>query len=118
MTTPDGCTGRGTGDAAPGNPDTDPWGVLLKEGRLALAGFEGARLFRGGASKLVDRLIMSFPWTTRLSVDFLRSRVSISVILRVSRTHESCMGLDHSRSWGEEKSTTSPTRTLMTPKNP
>ena len=33
----------------------------------------------GGADRLVERLMISLPWTTRLSVDFLRSRVNISV---------------------------------------
>lgn len=31
-----------------------------------------------GVLRLVDRLMMSFPWTTRLSFDFFRSLVSIS----------------------------------------
>jgi hypothetical protein len=31
-----------------------------------------------GAARLVERLRMSFPCTTMLSLDFLRSRVSIS----------------------------------------
>lgn len=32
-----------------------------------------------GAVRFVERLRMSFPWTTMLSFDFFRSRVSISV---------------------------------------
>ncbi len=31
-----------------------------------------------GLERFVERLTMSFPWTMRLSFDFLRSRVSIS----------------------------------------
>lgn len=75
--TPDGC-GVCDGDA-PGNPDAvEPWGVC-KDGRLELVGwFGGARLPGGGASRLVERFMISFPLTTRLSVDFLRSLVSIS----------------------------------------
>jgi len=41
--------------------------------------FDGARLLRAGSERFVDKFMMSFPWTTKLSVDFLRSRVSISV---------------------------------------
>jgi len=76
--TPDGC---GVCDGgAPGKPDAvEPWGVC-KDGRLELLGwlFGGAKLPGGGASRLVERFMMSFPFTTRLSVDFLRSLVSIS----------------------------------------
>lgn len=32
-----------------------------------------------GLDKLVERLMISLPWTIRLSLDFLRSRVSISI---------------------------------------
>jgi hypothetical protein len=48
---------------------------LRSEGRLddAVNGC-GTRV---GAARLVERLMMSFPCTTRLSVDFFRSRVSI-----------------------------------------
>lgn len=77
---PEGC-GVWDGVDAPGKPDeVDPWGVPLKEGRLALAEFDGPRLlFRAGSERFVDKFMINFPWTTRLSVDFLRSRVSISV---------------------------------------
>jgi hypothetical protein len=34
-----------------------------------------------GAARLVERLRMSFPCTTMLSLDFLRSRVSISGLI-------------------------------------
>ena len=44
-------------------------------GRAALALAPPAAM---GALRLVDRLRMSLPWTTMLSLDFLRSRVSIS----------------------------------------
>lgn len=40
-----------------------------------------------GVVKLVDRLIMSLPCTTRLSVDFFRSRVIISVTRQLARQH-------------------------------
>ena len=33
-----------------------------------------------GACRLVDKLTINFPCTTRLSVDFLRSRVNISCV--------------------------------------
>jgi hypothetical protein len=60
----------------PPNPETvDPCGVL-RDGRFAA--FGGANVPRGAASKFVERLMMSLPCTTRLSVDFLRSLVSIS----------------------------------------
>jgi hypothetical protein len=36
--------------------------------------------FGGGVLKLVDKFTINLPWTTRLSVDFLRSRVSISAV--------------------------------------
>ena len=56
----------------------DPDGVLME----GLDGFGappgGANVPLGGADKFVERLMISFPCTTRLSLDFLRSRVSIS----------------------------------------
>jgi hypothetical protein len=53
---------------------------VLIDGLVALEGLiEGADCpARGGSFKFVDRLMINFPCTTRLSVDFLRSRVSIS----------------------------------------
>jgi hypothetical protein len=39
---------------------------------------------RGGAERLVDRFMINLPCTTRLSFDFFRSRVSISMIHFVS----------------------------------
>jgi hypothetical protein len=56
-------------------------GDMVKEGLLPFEWVDGAKLllFRTGVSKFVDRLIISLPCTTRLSVDFLRSLVSISV---------------------------------------
>lgn len=56
-------------------------GDMFREGRLPLEWVDGDKvlLFRTGVSRFVDRLIISLPCTTRLSVDFLRSRVSISV---------------------------------------
>lgn len=48
---------------------------LRREGRLEDA--VNACGTRAGAARLVERLMMSFPCTTRLSVDFFRSRVSI-----------------------------------------
>jgi hypothetical protein len=42
--------------------------------------FEFADCPRGGSFRFVDRLMINFPCTTRLSVDFFRSRVSISVM--------------------------------------
>lgn len=80
ITTP--CGGdAGFGVVALGKADElDPAGDMLREGRLPLAWVEGARLlFRTGVSRFVDRLMISFPCTTKLSVDFLRSLVSISV---------------------------------------
>ena len=51
---------------------------------------EGAREALGpgrfsGARRLVDKLKMSLPWTTKLSFDFFRSRVSISSLERQCR---------------------------------
>lgn len=64
---------------APGYCEVDPVGVLIE----GLDGFGappgGDKVPRGGADKFVERLIISLPCTTRLSLDFLRSRVSISV---------------------------------------
>lgn len=69
---------------APGNCDVDPDGVLIE----GLDGFGappgGANVPLGGADKFVERLIMSLPCTTRLSLDFLRSRVSISIHFKTS----------------------------------
>ena len=49
-----------------------------------------------GACKLVERFTMSFPCTTRLSVDFFRSRVSISsVVLVASSVFARCMAHHH-----------------------
>jgi len=57
---PAGC-GLWDGADAPGKPDeVDPCGVLLREGRLALA-LGGARLFRAGSERFVDKLMISFP---------------------------------------------------------
>jgi hypothetical protein len=39
----------------------------------------GAGFWRIGVDVFVDRWMMSFPWTTRLSLDFFRSRVKVSV---------------------------------------
>ena len=61
----------------PGNVATDDPCGECKDGLLLLPG--GARLPRGGASKFVEMLIISLPCTTKLSVDFLRSRVIITV---------------------------------------
>lgn len=72
----------------PWKPDiVEPWGVF-RAGRL-----DGGALFRGGPARLVDRLIISLPCTTRLSVDFLRSRVSISV------NHGQCLSCQY---WSRE----------------
>lgn len=38
-------------------------------------------LFRAGVVRSVDKLMISFPCTIRLSLDFLRSLVSIAVIV-------------------------------------
>lgn len=62
------------GAAAPGNWLLLAWLDMVFE--VPAAGRDDW-LF-AGACILVDRLTISFPWTTRLSVDFLRSRVSIS----------------------------------------
>jgi hypothetical protein len=40
--------------------------------------WDGPGLDMGWAT-LVERYMISFPWTTRLSLDFLRSKVSISI---------------------------------------
>jgi hypothetical protein len=61
----------------PGNPEAlDVLGVT-REGLLEDA---ATIAFRGGEERLVDRFMISFPCTTRLSLDFFRSRVSISII--------------------------------------
>ena len=75
------CGGEvGVGVVALGKTDElDPVDIL-REGRLPLEWVDGAKLlFRTGVSRLVDKLMISLPWTTKLSEDFLRSRVSISV---------------------------------------
>ena len=59
--------------------ELDP-GDILRDGRLPLEWVDGASvLFRTGVSRLVDRLMINLPCTTKLSEDFLRSRVIISV---------------------------------------
>jgi hypothetical protein len=63
--------------AAAAAPFTDGW--LEGEGRGAAA----PALLLMGACKLVERFRMSLPWTTMLSFDFFRSRVSISAVLLV-----------------------------------
>jgi hypothetical protein len=57
-------------------PLTDGWGDAV--GRVAFAA-----PWLIGAERLVERLRMSLPCTTMLSLDFLRSRVSISVTASV-----------------------------------
>jgi hypothetical protein len=77
----------GVGVVALGKADEelDP-GDMLRDGRLPLEWAVGTRLlFRNGVSRFVDRLMISLPCTTKLSVDFLRSRVSISVNQRGQR---------------------------------
>src|SRR5277367_3220225 len=77
----------------PGNPEElDAFGVP-REGLLTDA---AAILTRGGALRLVDRLMISFPCTTRLSFDFFKSRVSISVCsLLLAPTYLSRGGLSY-----------------------
>lgn len=74
----------------PGNPDAVEVDGVPRDGLLAEAA--AAMLPRGGADKFVHRLMMSFPCTTRLSLDFLRSRVSISV--RSGNTPSSVLSSD------------------------
>jgi hypothetical protein len=71
-----------------------------------------------GAARLVERLRISLPWTTMLSLDFLRSRVSIS-----AGSVSSCMsclvaGEECLPSPPASRSITEPMRTLMTPRKP
>jgi hypothetical protein len=62
------------------------------EGALALrfGRAPGGACPRAGVERLVDRLTMSLPCTTRLSDDFLRSRVSI---VSVGRAHVSLVNI-------------------------
>lgn len=53
----------------------DVWGA--RDGRLELADAGSCCVGRAGVERLVERLMINLPCTTRLSVDFLRSRVSI-----------------------------------------
>jgi hypothetical protein len=69
-------------------------------------------------ARFVDRLTMSFPWTTRLSLDFFKSLVSISASFTLSANRHVSRGLGEVPSPPMSKSITSPTRTLITPKNP
>jgi hypothetical protein len=68
-----------------------------------------------GAVRLVERLRMSLPWTTMLSFDFLRSRVSISEGLLADDVDWHASGLP---SPPASRSITDPMRTLMTPRKP
>lgn len=90
-----GWCGKATGVplAAPFGPDVDDAGRLsaggaASEGMLVapVALTAGRPLDgwpqRAGVEKLHDTLMMSLPWTTRLSVDFFRSRVSIWSVFR------------------------------------
>jgi hypothetical protein len=61
---------------APGKPTVED----DAEGAAGLLNAGGAT-FCGGRLRFVDKLIISLPCTTRLSFDFLRSRVSISMTL-------------------------------------
>ena len=72
-----------------------------------------------GLDRLVERLMINLPWTIRLSLDFLRSRVSISI----SHISMHCPGLVSQRSCEIpsapiSRSMTDPIRTLITPRNP
>ena len=70
-----------------------------------------------GWLKLVERLRMSLPCTTMLSLDFFRSRVSISASDVSSWSgRQSVMGCPPSPP--ASKSMTLPIRTLMTPRKP
>jgi hypothetical protein len=63
------------------NPETVELLGVPSEGLLP----EPEAIFpRGGAERLADRLMINLPCTTRLSFDFFRSRVSISVIPFIS----------------------------------
>lgn len=65
--------------------------------------------------RLVDRLRISLPFTTRLSLDFRRSRVIISAMNQFASSDiESCSLPSPPAS----KSITLPTRTLTTPRKP
>ena len=76
----------------------------------ALGGFAGVPRF-------VDRLTISFPWTIKLSFDFLRSRVSISNAFHVT-TYEWNRNGGNVPSPPISKSKTSPIFTFITPRNP
>jgi hypothetical protein len=71
----------GVGVVGLGKADELEPGDMFRDGRLPLEWVDGDKvlLFRTGVSRFVDKLIISLPCTTKLSVDFLRSRVSISV---------------------------------------
>jgi hypothetical protein len=81
----------------------------------------GARV---GAARLVERLTISFPCTTRLSVDFLRSRVSIWSVRRWFSVSWNARAAGGGEQWrfipsaSGINSIASPIRTLMTPRNP
>jgi hypothetical protein len=68
-----------------------------------------------GVDRLVERLRISLPWTTMLSLDFLRSRVSISGLELAG-----ALGVERPNlpSPPASRSITDPMRTLMTPKKP
>lgn len=56
-----GILSTGVDGVLPPNPDTvEPCGVL-SDGRLACDGLEGARVPLAGASRLVERLMISLP---------------------------------------------------------
>lgn len=72
-----------------------------------------------GAPRFVERFMMSFPCTTRLSFDFFRSRVSISIeIYSQSFDRATFTRVSEVPSPPTSRSMTDPIRTLMTPKKP
>lgn len=68
---------------------------------------------------LVDKYMMSLPCTTRLSFDFLRSNVSISVCVRCGLIEWRLCDHDRCLPWPpSSRSRTSLTLTLTTPRKP
>ena len=103
-----------TGLDGPAATAEDEEAVSTAEGPAA-----GAAAFRIGVDVLVDRYMMSLPCTTRLSLDFLRSLVSVSAMMRRCQSEGSdglvslCIPSPPS-----SRSMTCDTRTLMTPRKP